>query len=139
MEREGSMAQQAEDIFFNRTGLDKPRTQALLASALHGMDDGELYLEYTQSESLVWDDGRLKNANFSTAQGFGLRAVLGEAASYAHASTLDEAAILALINARAAAKQARDYLQADRIRAQLRQAGVELDDQAGGQTQWRRA
>jgi len=53
--------------------------------------------------------------------------------------TLDEAAILALINARAAAKQARDYLQADRIRAQLRQAGVELDDQAGGQTQWRRA
>jgi cysteinyl-tRNA synthetase len=52
---------------------------------------------------------------------------------------LDEATIQALITTRAAAKQRRDYLQADRIRAQLHEAGVELDDQAGGQTQWRRA
>jgi TldD protein len=57
------------------------------------MDDGELYLEYSQSESLALDDGRIKSASFDTTQGFGLRAVAGEAAGYAHASELSEAAI----------------------------------------------
>jgi TldD protein len=57
------------------------------------MDDGELFLEYSQSESLAFDDGRIKSAGFDTAQGFGLRALSGEAAGYAHASELSEAAI----------------------------------------------
>src|SRR5690606_11467503 len=47
-------------------------------------------------------------------------------------------AIHALIDERAAAKTARDFAQADRIRQQLREAGVELEDKAGGATQWRR-
>ena len=37
--------------------------------------------------------GRLKSASFDTTQGFGLRAVCGEAAGYAHASDLSEEAI----------------------------------------------
>ena len=57
------------------------------------MDDGELFLEYSQSESVALDDGRIKSAAFDTTQGFGLRAVAGEAAGYAHASELSEAAI----------------------------------------------
>ncbi len=52
---------------------------------------------------------------------------------------LDAAAIQALIDARAAAKAARDFAAADRIRAELREAGIELDDKPGGLTQWRRA
>lgn len=47
--------------------------------------------------------------------------------------------IEALIAARVAAKQARNYPEADRIRAQLRDAGIELEDKAGDVTQWRRA
>src|SRR6202023_2968323 len=43
--------------------------------------------------SLVWDDGKLKNASFDTTQGFGLRAVSGETTGYAHAVNLDEKAI----------------------------------------------
>ncbi|HZU91531.1 MAG TPA: metalloprotease TldD, partial [Stellaceae bacterium] len=39
------------------------------------------------------DDGRIKSVSFDTTQGFGLRAVAGEAAGYAHASELSEAAI----------------------------------------------
>lgn len=47
-------------------------------------------------------------------------------------------AIEALIEQRAAAKAQRDFALADGIREQLREAGVELEDKAGGATQWRR-
>ena len=81
------------DLFFTKTGMDKSRVGNITSDALKGMDDGELYLEYSQSESFVFDDGQLKNASFNTDQGFGLRSVLGEATGYAHASELSEAAI----------------------------------------------
>ena len=61
--------------------------------ALARAEDGELFLEYRQSEALSYDDGRLKSASFDTMQGFGLRAVSGEATGYAHASELSEAAL----------------------------------------------
>ncbi|WP_417512789.1 metalloprotease TldD [Minwuia sp.] len=84
---------QTDDLFFDRAGLDLGKTERQVAEALKGADDGELYLEYSQSEMLAFDDGRLKNASFDTAQGFGLRAVADEAQGYAHASELSEAAI----------------------------------------------
>src|ERR1700720_4603433 len=80
-------------LFFDRTGMDPARIEALVDQSLAGMDDGELYLEYSQSESLALDDGRIKSASFDTTRGFGLRAVAGGAAGYAHASELSEAAI----------------------------------------------
>jgi TldD protein len=83
----------ADELFFSRAGLDRARTEAIVADALDGADDGELFLEYRQTESLVFDDGRLKSASFDTTQGLGLRAVAEEATGYAHASELSEAAI----------------------------------------------
>ena len=83
----------SDALFFEHTGMDPNRIEALVDQSLAGMDDGELYLEYSQSESLALDDGRVKSASFDTTQGFGLRAVAGEAAGYAHASELSEAAI----------------------------------------------
>ena len=80
-------------LLFERAGLDQGRVQTIVGDALRGCDDGELFLEYCQSESLVMDDGRIKSANFDTNQGFGLRAVAGEQTGYAHASELSEAAI----------------------------------------------
>ena len=82
-----------DEIFFNRAGLDRPRTEGIVADALHGADDGELFLEYRQSESFSFDDGRLKNASFDTRQGFGLRAVSGETTAYAHAGELGDEAL----------------------------------------------
>ena len=80
-------------LFNERAGLDPDAAQRLVDDALTGADDGELFLEYRQSEALGWDDGRLKSAAFDTSQGFGLRAVAGETSGYAHASDLSEAAL----------------------------------------------
>jgi TldD protein len=82
-----------DSLFFDRTGMDRGRVERLVGDALQGMDDGELYLEYSQSESVALDDGRIKSASFDTSQGFGLRAISGETAGYAHASELSEDAI----------------------------------------------
>src|SRR6185369_1162848 len=73
--------------------MDRGRVQQTVDQALKGSDDGELYLEYSQSESFSFDDNRLKAATFDTSQGFGLRAVAGEATGYAHASEISEDAI----------------------------------------------
>jgi TldD protein len=77
----------------DRSGLDRDRVSQLIKRGLDGADDGELFLEYRQSEALLFDNGRLKQATYDTAQGFGLRAVKDEAVGYAHASDLSEAAI----------------------------------------------
>ncbi|MBB3930547.1 TldD protein [Kaistia hirudinis] len=71
-----------------RAGLDRDETEAVVAAALAGAEDGELYLEYAQSEGLVFDNGRLSGASYDTRQGFGLRAVSGEAVGYAHSGEI---------------------------------------------------
>ncbi len=76
----------------------------IVAETVSGADDGELYLEKSQSEALMFDNGRLKTANFNTDQGFGLRAVAGEASGYAHSSELSEAALLRAADAVSAVK-----------------------------------
>jgi TldD protein len=77
----------------DRSGLDPQDARRQLARGLEGADDGELYLEYAQSEMLVFDNGRLKQATYNTDQGFGLRAVKDEAVGYAHSSDVSAAAL----------------------------------------------
>jgi TldD protein len=77
----------------DRAGLDKGKVAGIIKRGLDGADDGELFLEYRQSEMLAFDNGRLKQATYDTAQGFGLRAVKDEAVGYAHASDLSEPAL----------------------------------------------
>jgi TldD protein len=74
-------------------GLDPDAALRLTNAALKGCDDGELYLQYTASESFGFDDGRLKTADFNTQAGFGLRGVSGETTAFAQANELSEAAI----------------------------------------------
>ena len=75
-----------DEIFFAQTSLDRTRVENIIKDALHGADDGELFMEYNQSETFVFDDGQLKNASFDTMHGFGLRAISGETTGYSHAS-----------------------------------------------------
>ena len=72
---------------------DEGQLRAKVAEALAGSDDGELFVEHAQAESLTFDNGRLKGGSFNTDQGFGLRAVAGETVGYAHAGELSLAAL----------------------------------------------
>ena len=73
--------------------LDRETALSVLREAVAGADDGELFLERRRSEALVFDDGRLKTASYDAAEGFGLRAVRGEVAGYAHSTELSEASL----------------------------------------------
>jgi TldD protein len=82
-----------DEIFYAKNNLDPQRVAKLVSDNLSGADDGELYLEYVQSEFFSWDDGRLKTCTYDTDMGFGLRAVAGETFGYAHSSELTEKSI----------------------------------------------
>jgi len=73
--------------------LDPDGAQQLTSKLLSKCDDGELYMQYSASESFGFDDGRLKVADYSTGGGFGLRGVSGEMTGFSHANEISEAAI----------------------------------------------
>ncbi|MDP5220523.1 metalloprotease TldD [Ruegeria sp. 2205SS24-7] len=68
------------------TALPQDEALDVLRHATSGADDGELFVERRRSESLTFDDGRLRSASYDAAEGFGLRAVRGEVAGYAHST-----------------------------------------------------
>ncbi|MEP3346908.1 MAG: metalloprotease TldD [Litoreibacter sp.] len=76
------------------TMLDQDRALEILRAATAGADDGELYLERKRGEMFAFDDGRLKTASYDASEGFGLRAVRGETAGYAHATEISEHALI---------------------------------------------
>ena len=87
-----------------RFDISRESVEAVLAETLSGADDGELFLEYRESESLMFDNGRLKSGNFSIDPGFGMRAVAGEAVGYAHAGEFSAGALRRAADAVAAVK-----------------------------------
>jgi len=82
-------------LFFERADaqFDLDQAERHVDAALKASDDGELFLEYRESEQISLDDGRIRSAGFDTTLGFGLRAVAGEATGYAHAGELSDAAL----------------------------------------------
>ena len=98
-------------------GVAADRAEAVLQEALRGADDGELFLERSDSEGLLFDDGRLKSASYNTTEGFGLRVVAGETAGYAHSSEISEAALRRAAAAASLAKRGYEGVAADAPRA----------------------
>jgi TldD protein len=84
-----------DKLFFERAdaALDRVAAGHIVDQALSGSDDGELFLEYRESESISLDDGNIRSANFDSGMGFGLRAVSGEATGYAHSGEISEEAL----------------------------------------------
>jgi len=84
-----------ENTAFRPFETNLPADDALnvLKSALAGADDGEIFAERRKSEALSYDDGRLRSASYDASEGFGLRAVNGEVAGYAHSTEVSMAAL----------------------------------------------
>lgn len=78
----------ADELFFSNTDLDKEQCCRVVAEALNQAEDGELFLEQCQSESIHLEDSCIRSSSFDSVQGFGLRAVSGEATGYAHSNEL---------------------------------------------------
>jgi TldD protein len=98
-------------------GVDADRAADLLETTLKGADDGELFVERSESEFFLFDDGRLKSASYDAAEGFGLRVVAGETAGYAHASEISEAALQRAAGSAALAKRGYSGVAAEAPRA----------------------
>ncbi len=64
------------------------RLPDLVGETLCGLEDGELFVEYGRSESLVLEDGRITSAHYDESRGFGLRGLLGERTAFAHSPLL---------------------------------------------------
>ncbi|MGG7568348.1 metalloprotease TldD [Rhodovulum sp. DZ06] len=113
------------------TDLDEGAALAILRDAVAGADDGELFLERRRAETLVFDDGRLRTASYDAGEGFGLRAVAGETAGYAHSGELSEGALRrAAETARLAAREGGGVLAGPPSLANRRLYG-DLDPMAG--------
>lgn len=73
--------------------IDQNRIETMLKDSIGNVEDGELFIEYCESEGLVFDNGRLKTGTFDTRQGFGLRAVSGEVSAYSHSGDISRAGL----------------------------------------------
>ena len=91
---------------------DADDARQVLADNLAGADDGELFVETASSESLAFDDGRLKVANFDSERGYGLRGVFGETTGFAHSNDPTLAALKRAGETAAAARKGRDAVMA---------------------------
>ena len=81
------------DTLLSRFDCNQSSLNNILNDTLQYADDGELFIENTEAESLMFDDGKLKTGSFDTRQGFGLRSVCGDRAGYAHSGELSHAAL----------------------------------------------
>ena len=81
------------DFIFDDCDLDLGTAKSIVRETLRGADDGELFLEHGASESLTFDDGRLKTASFDTSRGFGLRCVAGETTGFAQGTDMTPVAL----------------------------------------------
>ena len=117
----------------DRANLDRDTVRHEVARGLSGADDGELFLEYSQTEALMFDNGRLKQATYDTSQGFGLRAVKDDAVGYAHSSDVSLPALIRAADAVSAVRGG--YSEASRRRRRTA-AGSRPTEHGGGPGCW---
>ena len=100
------------DNMFDDIGRDQ--VSSMVQKALHESDDGELFFETTPSESFLFDDGRLKNANFDISSGFGSRLVSGDITGYANSTILNKQSIKSSLDAIQTARNGKDIFISER-------------------------
>ena len=100
---------------FDPFGKNLTREDAVksLKLATKNSDDGEIFFEQRQTETITFDDSRVKSANFDTSEGMGMRSVCGEITGYAHSTDLSFSALSKMIPIVQKASQEKMHLFAD--------------------------
>ena len=80
--------------FLKNTDLTLNKAEKIVSDTLNNCDDGELYLEETNNESIILDDNKIKSSNYSTDTGYGLRAVTGDVVAYSHSNEISEQSLI---------------------------------------------
>lgn len=81
------------DLFYTRPELDPDFVSRLAEERLGGLDDGEIFFEWRDQDTLLMENSEIRSAAYSQDQGFGIRGVLGAQTTYAHAGALDSDAL----------------------------------------------
>ena len=68
--------------------------QALAHMGKRGVDDADLYFQYTRSEGWSLEEGIVKSGSFSIDQGVGVRAVHGEKTAFAYSDDISAASLM---------------------------------------------
>ena len=76
--------------FFNNSDISQQQAEQVVSETLNKCDDGELFLENSKSESLVLDDGKIKNTSFDSSLGFGFRAVQDDKTAFCHSNIISK-------------------------------------------------
>ena len=80
--------------FLKNTDLSLNKAEKIVSNTLNNCDDGELYLEESNNESIILDDNKIKSSNYSTDTGYGLRAVTGDVVAYSHSNEISEQSLI---------------------------------------------
>ena len=80
--------------FFNNSDISQQQAEQVVSETLNSCDDGELFLENSKSESLVLDDGKIKNTSFDSSLGFGFRAVQDDKTAFCHSNIISKKSLI---------------------------------------------
>jgi TldD protein len=84
----------AQELLLSPYGLEVSHLRRTLADILApGVDDADLYFQYTRSEGWSLEEGIVKTGSFSIDQGVGVRAVSGEKTAFAYSDDLSLSAL----------------------------------------------
>ncbi|MCX7814497.1 MAG: metalloprotease TldD [Tepidimonas ignava] len=84
----------ARTLLLEPYGLDETHLRRALARIMGpGVDDADLYFQYTRSEGWSLEEGIVKTGSFSIDQGVGVRAISGDKTAFAYADDLSWAAL----------------------------------------------
>jgi TldD protein len=79
----------SQSFFAERFGVDAKVMNDVLAVALsRGGDYADLYFEYRENSSILFEEEAVKNAGGGVVQGVGIRVVMGDATGYAYTEDL---------------------------------------------------